>query len=89
MLESVVSLSVSTLSLQLLQVVLRLDQFMDLIDEVRLRFGHDSFDLMNLLVDDFVDVLHVIEHLVGLLIELVELGLVVLELHLATVHLLT
>ena len=89
MLESVVSLSVSTLSLQLLQVVLRLDQFMDLIYEVRLRFGHDSFDLMNLLVDDFVDVLHVIEHLVGLLIELVELGLVVLELHLATVHLLT
>ena len=62
---------------------------MDLIDEVRLRFGHDSFDLMNLLVDDFVDVLHVIEHLVGLLIELVKLRLVVLELHLATVHLLT
>ena len=72
-----------------MQVVLRLDQFMDLIDEVRLRFGHDSFDLMNLLVDDFVDVLHVVEHLVGLLIELVKLGLVVLELHLATVHLLT
>jgi hypothetical protein len=73
---------------QFLQVVLRLDQLVDLLDELGLGLGHDSLDLVNLLVDDLVDVLHVLEHLVRLLVQVVQLLLVALQLDLAHVHLL-
>ena len=62
---------------------------MDLINEVRLRLGDHGFYFMDLLIDNLVDVFHVVEHLVGLLVELVELRLVVFELDLPTVHLLS
>ena len=62
---------------------------MDLINKVRLRLGDHGFYFMDLLIDNLVDVFHVVEHLVGLLVELVELRLVVFELDLPTVHLLS
>ena len=61
---------------------------MDLIDEIRFRLGDHGLDFVDLLIDNLVNVLHVVEHLVGLLVELVELRLVVFEFNLPTVHLL-
>jgi len=75
-------------SLQSLQVVLGLDQFVDLVDEVVLGLGHDSLDFVDLLVHNLVDLFHVVEHLVRLVIQSIKLPLVVLELDLATEHLL-
>ena len=81
-------LSETALALKLLQVILGLDKLVDLIDEVRLRFSDDGLNFVDLLIDNLVDFLHMVKHLVGLLVQRVQLLLVVLELDLAVVHLL-
>ena len=75
--------------MKLLQFVLELDQLVNFFHEVRLRLGDNCLDLMDLLVDNLVDLLHVVEHLVRLLVEQVKLLLVAFQLDLTTVHLLT
>ena len=62
---------------------------MDLLYEVGLRLGDDSLDFENLLINNLVDLFHVVEHLVSLVIECIELALVALQLLLTAVHLLT
>ena len=62
---------------------------MDLLYEVGLRLGDDSLDFENLLINNLVDLFHVVEHLVSLVIECIELALVALQLFLTAVHLLT
>lgn len=78
----------SSFHLELLQVFLCLDELVDLFDEVGLRLGDHSLNLVDFLVHNLVDLLHVVKHLVGLIVESVEMILVLLELELATVHLL-
>ena len=62
---------------------------MDLLYEVGLRLGDDSLDFENLLINNLVDLFHMVEHLVSLVIECIELALVALQLLLTAVHLLT
>ena len=62
---------------------------MDLLYEVGLRLGDDSLDFENLLINNLVDLFHVVEHLVSLVIECIKLALVALQLLLTAVHLLT
>ena len=67
-------LSIGALSaLQFLKLVLFADELVDLVDEVRLGLGDNSLNLVNLLIDDLVDLLHMVEHLVSFLVELVKL----------------
>ena len=61
---------------------------MDLIYEVVFGLGDNSLNFMDLLVDNLVDLLHVVKHLIGLVIQSVKLLFIVFELNLATEHLL-
>ena len=79
---------IDSAALQFLELVLSLDQLMNLINKVGLGLGDNSLDFVDLLIDNLVDVLHVVEHLVSLVIQGVKLHLIVLQLDLATVHLL-
>ena len=71
-----------------MQIILGLDQLVDLINEVRLGLRDNSLNLVNLLVDNLVDLFHVVEHLISLLVEQIKLLLVSLQLDLTTIHLL-
>ena len=62
---------------------------MDLLHEVGLRLGDNSLDFENLLINNLVDLFHVVKHLVSLVIECIKLALVALQLLLTAVHLLT
>ena len=73
-------LSETALALKLLQVILGLDELVDLIDEVRLRFSDDGLNFVDLLIDNLVDFLHMVEHVVGLLVKQVKLRLIALQL---------
>ena len=75
--------------MQLLKLIFLADKLVDLFDKVRLRLGHDRLNLVDLLVNNLVDLLHVVEHFVSLVIQRIELALVALQLLLPTVHLLT
>lgn len=75
-------------ALKLLQLVFCLDQAVDFFDKVLLRLRDHGLNLMNLLVDNLVDLFHVVEHLISLVIKRVKLLLVALQLDLPVVHLL-
>ena len=79
-------LSEAALALKFLQVILGLDELVDLFNEVRLGFSDDSLNFVDLLIDNLVDFLHMIKHIVGLLIKQVKLRLIALQLYLPIVH---
>ena len=62
---------------------------MDLLYEVGLRLGDNCLDFENLLINNLVDLFHMVEHLVSLVIECIKLALVALQLLLTAVHLLS
>ena len=73
-------LSEAALALKFLQVILGLDELVDLFNEVRLGFSDDSLNFVDLLIDNLVDFLHMVEHVVGLLVKQVKLRLIALQL---------
>ena len=86
--DSLVLLEEVLLVGELLKFVLGSNESIDLLHEVVLALRYHSLDFVDFLVHNLVDLLHVIEHIVGLVVELVELLLVLLELDLTIVHLL-
>ena len=77
---SLVSAVGTLLALQLLELVFLADELVDLIDEVRLRFSDDGLNFVDLLIDNLVDFLHMVKHVVGFLIKQVKLRLIALQL---------
>ena len=73
-------LSEAALALKFLQVILGLDELVDLFNEVRLGFSDDSLNFVDLLIDNLVDFLHMVKHVVGFLIKQVKLRLIILQL---------